>query len=229
MKIAKVNLLVKQAEAKARGEKYDQYDQCKKMGQANGKPKKNPYKRTKRDLLMSQVDQQRVLSHQLSREGFDVKVPERHSSKCAVCNAEKDILFEVETMYMAFVNPIQISKHLEGYDLKISADSIRGHCVTFSLDKKRIQNTDAIMDTLLERGMIALDGKQVFVDVRNVISLLKLRLEKNSEIGRGNNTVNVVVNTPETKDARKKALYEGLGKFGVVENKDLVKIETKEK
>lgn len=217
MVIGKFNKLQKQKEAKLRGEKYDQWDHIRRLGKAKAQPLlKNPFKRTDTDLLLSQVDQRRVLSHQLSREGFDPPIPKKHEDKCAICQCDSDIVLEIESLYQAYVNPTQISRHLKKeYKFEITAESIRRHCVTFSLDKQRVQNHDAILDALVERGMIALARKQGTVDVKSLISVIKMRMEKSGEIGKTTSTVNVGINIPITKADRMKSLEVGLGQFGI--------------
>lgn len=119
------------------------------------------------------------------------KLPDKHAEQCTVCkHAQKR---EIEARYMAFEPSAEVAS-----DYGLSHDAIDRHARYYELGVRRIQNTEKVLESLVERGMRQITNVPLEAVLDSVRELHKIRGKYQKD--RDN----------EQDAARRKADYENL-------------------
>jgi hypothetical protein len=227
--IAKTTILRKQKEHKEAGlPPYDRWaNQLKNLGKYAGvkkKKKRGPYKSHKPPMyqtdikrLSEQVDYGKVMRLKLYADGVMTPVSEKHVALCSICNIkEEEAKKYIESRYLTFHACKEIAIDVKRiYGVEVDGQAIRNHCLTFGLDCERATNSWAILTTIVVEGMKENSKSgNAPIQTKDVLTALKLRMEKDGELAKQNINVGVNINTPATKAEREEKLVKGMEQFG---------------
>jgi hypothetical protein len=94
--------------------------------------------------------------------------PAQHEALCSVCNhSERN---EIEQQFMAFEQGSKLAS-----DFGLSESAICRHAQYFGLHRKRITNTEKVLEIIVERGMIKGSDVPVNMIVESIKELHKVR------------------------------------------------------
>ena len=132
--------------------------------------------------------------------------------RCKVCqHPEKEA---IELAYFNWQTRVSIVK-----DFDISPSSLRNHILSLRLDMRRCDNTEGMLDRIIEKGMRSLPP----VDSRTLHSAIRLKMELSGKLDNTAKT-NIVIISP---GARQDRLEAGLNIFGVtLSEKKQIPVET---
>jgi hypothetical protein len=154
-----------------------------------------------------------------------VKRPAKHDEKsCPICKHPKRA--EIERDYGKWFTYQQIA-----YDHEVGIDGMSRHFIETCLDIQRVENTDKVVNFLIERGM----EQNPSIDGRTLAGLIKLKCEMQGKIGasKDGDVTNILILSNEQ---RKERLVAGLRMFGLglqdtpqlEESKEVIDIEVEE-
>lgn len=133
-----------------------------------------------------------------------VKRPAKHDeSSCSICQHPKRA--EIERDYAKWLTYQQLA-----YDHDAEVKDMSRHFIETTLDIQRVENTDKVVNFLIERGM----EQNPSIDGRTLAGLIKLKCEIQGKIGpsKEGDVTNILVLSNEE---RKERLHKALAILGV--------------